>query len=460
MNRKTTKNKVRSWKLGITFYALVILFASSSLIINILSTKAAPSSSFVSADVTPTSTDTPTDTPTPAPTSASTPTPTPTDTPTPTPTSASTTGFTPRHRPTPTPEPTDTPVDTPTPTNTPTPTAQPTTPAVIPPTPTNGVSTTPTATNTATATAVVTLLTGPDDHSANKAINTLPINPSSGGKTGGPDILTLSLDIGTPILLIFGGSLFWLYSRRNQQVVPALQKWHKSDSTPNTPTWTSSTNRATNNALAQASNTFAAVMPSTTTLPYATAHSPSSNEPITPGANTLALPVLPPLGELTHYMEAKPQAGKMALPALPPLGVQALPLYGSSDLRPITMDLPKLTTNQHASVPTPYPTTGDLPPLPLDVLSMSQNLTRSTAPEQMLDEPVLAAMPENLTSTENSSTATPLSTTAKTRAVQPPDITVDSLLETAMQQAQIGLFVVPGKKRDESKRNESENFLL
>lgn len=430
---------------------MLIFFSGSAFLTNIGSTKAAPSSSFISTDSTPTPTDTATPMPTPIPTAIPTSTPTSTSTPTPTSTPEST--RTPRRTPTPQDNPTDTP--TPTDTSTPTPTPQPTVPAVIPPpTPTNDAVATPTATTTSTATptAVPPLSTGPDDHSGQNAIQTQPVNPGSGTQAGALNGFGLSLGFGTPAFLLLGGGLFWLYLRRHQQGIATVQKGKMPGLTTHTP-WVRSNSSVTDNAFQQNSDTFTATMAPTSSFPYATIPSHSANQDTLPEANMLQQSISPSPAEL------------------------AAPLYGSSDLRPMTMALPKQVINLPASVLQPYPATSDMSPLPLEAFGLPHNKAQFmgaehtqgnpdpdaflldslesgvyTSPLERQREPIsflnpLEGTEMTPTSQTNSPLAMPPSAATRPLSIQPPDVAVDLMLQKVMQQAQTGLFIVPGKTK-------------
>ena len=430
------------------FYVL-IFFSGSAFITNTGSTKAAPSSSFVSTDSTPTPTDTATPMATPIPTAipTSTSTPTPTSTSTPTPTDTPEPTRTPRRTPTPQDNPTDNP--TPTDTSTPTPTPQPTSPAVTPPpAATNGVVATPTATTTSTATptTVPPLSMGPDDHSGLNPIQTQPVNPglrSQAGLNG----FGLSLGLGAPAFLLLGGGLFWLYLRRHQQGIATVKKGKIPGLTTHNH-WVSRNSNATNNAFQQTSDTFTAAIVPTPSFPYGTLLSNASNQDTVPEANMLQQSISPSPAEL------------------------AAPLYGSSDLRPMTMALPKQVINQPASVLQPYPATSDMSPLPLEAFGPPRNNTQFMEAQHMLDNPVPGALPldssglgiytsppgrqqepmaflDPLEGTEmtNSPLATPPSAAIRPLSIQPPDVAVDLMLHNVMRQAQTGLFIIPGKTK-------------
>ncbi len=428
MNRHTTNKRSKYLNMGMIFYVL-FFFCGIGTIANVMSTKAAPSNNFTSTDTTPTSTPTSSiasaaSTPTvsvtptqitPPPTPTDTSTEDPTDTPTPTPTS--------RHRYTPTPTATATSTSTPIPTATPVPTST-STPTATPTATDNTVSTpTATPTSTATPTTVPTLPTvTPDNHGPNPK-HTGPDKPGSGrGNARGPDVLMLSLGISTP-LLFFGGSLFWLYLRRNQQVIAALQKWKKPALSANT-LWRSDHNRVTSSTLPQVSDPFTA-RPTYAAIPMT-----SVNENIISGANTQQQPISSSVAELTE------------------------PLYRPSDLRPMTMSLPTPVTNPPIADLKLYPATSNMNPLPLDMFVPAQDTAKSREPEHAADQPVPTTIPENLASTAkiDSPPATPMANTLlsaapETLPVQLLDITDDPVLENVMRQAQLGLFIIPGYKK-------------
>jgi len=56
-------------------------------------------------------------------------------------------------------------------------------------------------------------------------------------------MFALSLAASTSAMLLLAGGLFWLYLRRNQQGVAALQKWKRPSTMTNKP-WASSRNIA------------------------------------------------------------------------------------------------------------------------------------------------------------------------------------------------------------------------
>jgi hypothetical protein len=244
----------------------------------------------------------------------------------------------------------------------------------IAPTATN--YTVPTQTATPASTATATSTTGPalptvtpSDHGPN-AKNIGPDNPSSGrSNPKGPNVLMLSLGISTP-LLFFGGSLFWLYLRRNQQVLAVFQKVKKP-----------------------------AVISSSA-------------------------------AELTE------------------------PLYRPGNLRPMTMSLPIPITNQPMADPKAYLATSNMNPLSLDMFELAHDTPKSTEPEYTADQPVPTTIPENLTPTAkidlSSMTLIPNAlppTAAETLAAKLPDVASDPMLDNAMHQAQIGLFVIPGHNK-------------
>lgn len=334
---------------------------------------------------------------------------TPTTTPTPTPTT------------TPTPSPSPTPTTTPVPKPTPTPQQTPP-PGILPPPPINATAS-PTATSTVTSTALPTLPTMTNDHPGQ---NIPPDHPGSGSNGGTPDVLMPLLAIGTPALVLSGGLLFWFYLRRNKSGLAALQKGYMSGAT-NTP-WTNTSYGATGNGFMPVLDSFTEAMPYSAPPPYTTGPTLSANENFVPGANMLQQSISPSPAEL------------------------AGPLYGSSDLRPMTMAFPTQAINQQAADLVPYQPTSNMNSFPLDTSALPQNGTRPMATEHMPDKLVSAIIPENPTPTlENFSLATPMQNTPMsadpaTLSIQPPDVASDPMLEKVMRQAQPGLFVIPGRE--------------
>jgi hypothetical protein len=408
MNKKPN-SKYKYLYIGMIFYVL-IFFSAVGFIGHVMNAKAAPSSQLIPADI-----GTP-DTTTPVPT-------TPVDTTTPAPTTPAVTvtaaPTTPATQPT-------TPATQPT-----TPATQPTTPPVMLPPgagPTNntGVTATPSATATGTATTTPTAVTKPSGTTptslTQNTTNTPPSKPDTGSDAGGPSMLGLSLGIGTPVLLLFGGGLFWLYLRRRQQGVTGLQF-----GSPTNSSWISSNDMATNNNFSPVLGSFAANS-STLPAPYTTNPLLSSNAGMTSiAANTLQQATLPPFAEL------------------------AGPLYTPSDLRPITMALPQPFPNQTAPDATPYPPTSDMNPLSFEALNLPQNIAEMMAPQQ---RPNIADMlaPQQTPDIPISTTAThdhlpnPIQNSPTPAvAIQPPDPANNAVLENVMRQAQLGLFVIPNR---------------
>ncbi len=264
MNKNKMRNRLKYWNILILCFVLICLAESG----NVLITKAAPSSYSISANP---PAPTPTDIPTPPPTPPSTPTPIP---------------------PTPTP--------TPIPPPPPTPIPQPTSPPVIPPPiPTDDAVATPTATSTSTATptAVPIVPTGP--HDQQKTTNTGPSNSGSGNDGGWLNPLGLSLGIGIPALLLFGGGFFWFYSRRNQQAVTESSWVAGSGATTNAP-WANSSDMAINTPWASSSGMV-------TNTPWAdNSDMPTSN------MSSVPLGALDSPHNITQYMEPEHTPGKPA----------------------------------------------------------------------------------------------------------------------------------------------------
>jgi hypothetical protein len=162
----------------------------------------------------------------------------------------------------------------------------------------------------------------------------------------------LSLSIGTPILLLFGGGLFWLYSRRNQQDIAGKN----SSLTTNSP-WMSSSAIATSSALPQASDTIPFTAPS----PYAPVSSLSSNEQMGLGANMFQQSISPS-------------------PAMSPLPLDAFdPPYDSTkSIEPEhTQDKPVIEINP--SIATPMSVAAETPSMQLPDIAddpMLENVMR------------------------------------------------------------------------------------
>jgi hypothetical protein len=173
-----------------------------------------------------------------------------------------------------------------------------------------------------------------------------------------------------------------------------------------------------NSSFAPASDPFAGTVVSTGPSPYI-------NEHIAPQANMLQQSLLPSPEELA---------------------------YKSGDLHPMTMAFPQEVTNQQASNLTPYALTSDMNPLPLDAFDLPQDITKLMEPDYASDQPVFTPIPADLLPPVEipSSPAplpqnTPMSAATERPSAQIPDIAGDSILESVMEQAQVGLFIIPAK---------------
>jgi hypothetical protein len=305
-------------------------------------------------------------------------------------------------------------------------------------------ATTPTV--TPTSTAVITLPSKADDDFVQNTGQTQPGHSGSRSNTGGPNVLALSLGISTSAILLFGGGLFWLYLRRNQQNVATLQKWNqqgvatlqkwnqqgitalhkwrKPGPIANT-SWMGGGNRATSSLPDPA--TFTASIPSKVSSPHETTGPlPGSKESIVPEANM--------------------HPSLISLSPTDPTG----PAYRPSDLRPMTMALPKQIVNQQASDLAPYPATSNMNPLPLDALDLAYSGTKPTELEHTSGEPPTTPAEPISPPEKNSSTVpenTPMSATVERPPVQLLDVAGDPMLENVMRQAQLGLFVTPGHEK-------------
>ena len=269
-----------------------------------------------------------------------------------------------------------------------------------------------------------------NDPFAQDTSHTHSTDPSAGGNAGGPNVSALSLGIGTSTMLLLGGGLFWLYLRRSQPGVVALQKWKNPAPTTNASSWAGNSNLATNNGFLPGSDIFTATIPPIGSSSHENALLLASNEGSAPEANTL----------------------QQSIPSSPT--EQTGLVYRPGDLRPITAMLPKQVTNQDAPNAMTYLSTSNMNPLPLDALKLPDETTNSVEPEHTPDKSVPATIPENLAPTleRNPSTVTPLENApllaaAKKPSVQLPDIVGDLILENVMRQAQIGLFITPGHEK-------------
>jgi hypothetical protein len=181
---------------------------------------------------------------------------------------------------------------------------------------------TPTITATSTPTTVPTLSTETPDDSLQNIKKTQPNNPG----TGGPDPFILSLSISTPILLLFGGGLFWLYARRNQQSITEQE----STSLAFSP-WMNNSDLAVNNAPPQAAESFPFTAP-----PY---YAPDSY--LDPNAQNIPGTNMPQQSASLYPAES---AGLLSVPG---------------DL--LSMASPEQVTNQQAPDLNPYPATSNTP---------------------------------------------------------------------------------------------------
>ncbi len=173
----------------------------------------------------------------------------------------------------------------------------------------------------------------------------------------------LSLGISTPVLLLFGGGLFWLYARRNQQSIAEQE----SASLAFSP-WMSNSDLAVNSAPPQAAETSLFTAPS-----Y---YAPDSY--LDPNAQNIPEANMPQQSAL-----------------LPPAELVEL-LHRPSDLP--SMASPEQVTNQQAPDLNPYPATGNTPenPNPMREMNPSTATPMSAAlgnlpvqPPDIADDPML-----------------------------------------------------------------------
>src|SRR2546421_224803 len=148
---------------------------------------------------------------------------------------------------------------------------------------------------------------------------------------------------------------------------------------------------------------------------------------------------------LNTSMPSRGASEAFSTPTLP-----AQPIYTPSDLRPITMAFPQQTLAMRSKGGADYPLNGDLRPLPIDSLDLSLEVTRAIETNGNGHMPLLSDIPRALIDTPTSSmpSSPPISRVLPVppMIIQAPSIKDDSVLEAVMQQAQVGLFVLPGRE--------------
>jgi len=308
---------------------------------------------------------------------------------------------TPIATPTPTPAPTPTPTPAPGPTQPPQATPIPPVgpiPTDVPSVPIDGtpVDATPTPTSTpgsATPTTVVAISTA----TATVAVSTTPpLLQSADNKGINALTLSLALGVGAPLLLISGGT-FWLLLR-----------------------WQINRRRLVLDMPAQAS-------------PWISSYEMQSSFYALQSASGAVNSIIPSTGASGVSISAPPTQ----------------PTYTPSDLRPVTMAFPQQMLTMHSNGIADYPLNGDLRPFPIDSLDLSLEVTRAIESNGNGHMPLLPNSPTALidipTSFMPSSPPISQAIPALPRIGQPPSIKDDSVLESVMRQAQLGLFALPGR---------------
>jgi hypothetical protein len=213
--------------------------------------------------------------------------------------------------------------------------------------------------------------------------------------------LSLALGVAAPLLMIGGGTLWLLVKWQIKRHRLALEEAKQANP------WVSSNNmQASFQALQSASGAaLNSIMPSTST---------SGTFPISP--------------------------------------LSAQPTYTASHLRPIATAFPQQMLTMHSNVLANYPLNGDLQPLPINSLDLSLEVTRAIESNGNGYMPLL---PDTLTRLVDTPTSYMPSSPPTSGVlpiaqlnIRPPSINDDSMLASVMNQAQMGLFALPG--RDES----------
>jgi len=137
--------------------------------------------------------------------------------------------------------------------------------------------------------------------------------------------------------------------------------------------------------------------------------------------------------------------------AFPTPKLPTQPTYTPSDLRPVTTAFPQQMLTMRSNGVADYPPNGDLRLLPIDSLDLSLEVTRAIETNGNGQMPLLSSSPIALIDIPTSSmpSSPPISQTipALLGTGQPPSIKGDLVLEAVMRQAQLGLFALPGREK-------------
>jgi len=137
--------------------------------------------------------------------------------------------------------------------------------------------------------------------------------------------------------------------------------------------------------------------------------------------------------------------------AFPTPTLPTQPTYTPSDLRPVTTAFPQQMLTMRSNGVADYPLNGDLRLLPIDSLDLSLEVTRAIETNGNGQMPLLSNTPTALIDTPTSSmpSSPPISRVLPVppMLIQAPSVKDDSVLETVMRQAQMGLFALPGREK-------------